>query len=128
MTVEDCSIYRKAQNGGYGRDLDAANPPRKVLRAFNIETGQVEWQLELPGLVGRNYSGVLATSGGLVFFGDSSGSFSAADARNGKYLWGFDTNQPFKASPMTYAVKGKQYVAIASGANILSFALPDELR
>ncbi len=125
MTVEDCSIYRKAQNGGYGRYRDPVNPPKKVLRAFNLETGQAEWQLELPGQTGRNYSGVLATSGGLVFFGDSSGSFSAADARSGRYLWHFDTNQPFKASPMTYAVKGKQYIAIASGANILSFALPD---
>jgi alcohol dehydrogenase (cytochrome c) len=59
-----------------------------------------------------------------VFFGETSGGFAAVDASNGKPLWHFDTNQPWKASPMTYAVRGRQYVAIASGADILSFALP----
>ncbi len=125
MTVEDCSMYRKAQDGGYGRVFDPANPPQKILRAFNIETGKAQWKLELPGQVNRNYSGVLATAGGLVFFGGSDGDFSAADAGTGKYLWHFDTNQAFKASPMTYEIDAKQYIAIASGANILSFALPD---
>ena len=48
------------------------------------------------------------------------------DAQSGKYLWHFETNHAMKASPMTYTVSGKQYVAIASGGNLLSFALPDE--
>ena len=125
MTVEDCSMYRKAQDGGYGRVLDPADPPQKILRAFNIETGKTQWQLALPGQVNRNYSGVLATAGGLVFFGGSDGGFSAADAGTGRYLWHFDTNQAFKASPMTYEIDGKQYIAIASGANILSFELAE---
>ena len=59
------------------------------------------------------------------FFGESSGGFAAVDARTGRYLWHFETNRPIKASPMTYAIAGKQYIAIASGANILSFALPE---
>ena len=125
MTVEDCGTYRKAEDGGYGRYNNPADPPKKVLRAFNIETGKAEWQVDMPGPVQSNYAGVLTTSGGLVFFGESSGEFAAVDAATGKYLWHFETNHPFKASPMTYAVNGKQYVAIASGANILSFALPD---
>ena len=37
----------------------------------------------------------------------------------------FETNHAMKASPMTYEVNGRQYVAIASGANVLSFALPE---
>jgi alcohol dehydrogenase (cytochrome c) len=78
----------------------------------------------LPGPVQSNYSGVLSTAGGLVFFGESSGGFAAVDARTGKYLWHFETNHAIKASPMTYAIGGRQYVAIASGPNILSFALP----
>lgn len=125
MTVEDCGLYRKAQQGGFGRFVDPANPPQKVLRAFNIETGKVGWQIVLPGPVQSNYSGVLSTSGGLLFFGESSGGFAAVDARTGRYLWHFETNRPIKASPMTYAIAGKQYIAIASGANILSFALPE---
>ena len=126
MTVEDCTVYRKADDGGYGRYNDPAHPALKILRAFNIETGKVIWQISLSGPVQSNYSGVLSTAGGLVFFGESSGGFAAVDAATGKYLWHFETNHAMKASPMTYEVNGRQYVAIASGANILSFALPEE--
>jgi PQQ-dependent dehydrogenase (methanol/ethanol family) len=125
MTVEDCTYYRKADDGGYGRYSDPLDPARKILRAFDIETGKIAWQIDMSGPVQSNYSGVLTTSGGLVFFGESSGGFAAVDASTGKYLWHFEANHPIKASPMTYEVNGKQYVAIASGANILSFALPD---
>jgi alcohol dehydrogenase (cytochrome c) len=125
MTVEDCTTYRKAADGGYGRYNDPEHPAQKILRAFDIETGKVMWQISLPGPVQSNYSGVLTTSGGLVFFGESSGGFAAVDARTGKYLWHFETNHAMKASPMTYEVDGRQYVAIASGANIFSFALPE---
>jgi PQQ-dependent dehydrogenase (methanol/ethanol family) len=125
MTVEDCGYYRKAEDGGYGRYSNPADPAKKILRAFNIETGKAEWQIDMPGPVQSNYAGVLTTAGGLVFFGESSGGFAAVDARTGKYIWHFETNHFIKASPMTYAVDGRQYVAIAAGGNILSFALPE---
>jgi PQQ-dependent dehydrogenase (methanol/ethanol family) len=124
MTVEDCSLYRKAHDGGYGRVNHPNDPPIKVLRAIEIDSGKIAWELPMQGNPERNYSGVLSTAGGVVFFGETSGGFAAVDAANGRQLWHFETNQPWKASPMTYAVKGRQYVAIASGADILSFALP----
>jgi PQQ-dependent dehydrogenase (methanol/ethanol family) len=124
MTVEDCTTYVKAEDAGYRRYSNPADPARKILRAFDIETGKVVWQIVLPGPVQSNYSGVLSTMGGLLFFGESSGGFAAVDARTGKYLWHFETNHAIRASPMTYAIGGRQYIAIASGANILSFALP----
>jgi PQQ-dependent dehydrogenase (methanol/ethanol family) len=126
MTVEDCSIYRKAHDGGYGPAEDPADPPMKVLRAFALETGKIAWELPLTGPPERNYAGVLSTAGGLVFLGETSGGFAAVDARTGSYLWHFEASDPWKASPMTYMVNGRQYVAIASGSNILSFALPDK--
>jgi alcohol dehydrogenase (cytochrome c) len=98
----------------------------KYLRAFRIDTGKVAWELSLIGAVEANYSGVLSTAGGLVFFGETSGGFAAVDATSGKYLWHFEANQPWKASPMTYEIAGRQYIAVASGSSILSFALPDE--
>jgi alcohol dehydrogenase (cytochrome c) len=98
----------------------------KVLRAFDVDSGKVAWELPMAGNPERNYAGVLSTAGGLVFFGETSGGFAAADAATGKILWRFDTNQPWKASPMTYSVNGRQYVAIASGADILSFALAEQ--
>jgi alcohol dehydrogenase (cytochrome c) len=126
MTVEDCSIYRKAHDGGYGPVDDRTNPAMKVLRAFALETGKIAWELPLAGPPERNYSGVLSTAGGLVFFGETSGGFAAVDAKTGRYLWHFEASEPWKASPITYMVDGRQYVAIASGSNILSFALPDK--
>lgn len=123
MTVEDCSVYRKAHDGGYGWIDDPADPPMKVLRAITVDTGKIAWELPLQGAPERNYSGVLSTAGGLLFFGETSGGFAAVDASTGKYLWHFETDQPWKASPMTYTIAGRQYIAIASGPNVLSFAL-----
>ncbi|HVZ64122.1 MAG TPA: PQQ-binding-like beta-propeller repeat protein [Opitutaceae bacterium] len=125
MTVEDYTVYRKANEGGFGSYSNPADPPKKLLRAFDIQTGKVAWQIDFNGPAQTNYSGVLSTAGGLVFFGESSGGIAAADARTGRRLWHFEANHPIKASPMTYAIDGRQYVAIATGGTILSFALPE---
>jgi glucose dehydrogenase len=66
----------------------------------------------------------MTTSGGLLFYGDANGAFAAADARDGRTLWHFATNVYMKASPMTYTVKGKQFVATVAGPNIMAFSLP----
>jgi alcohol dehydrogenase (cytochrome c) len=66
----------------------------------------------------------MTTAGSLVFFGDDAESFEAVDAITGRALWHFNTGQTFNASPMSYAVEGKQYVAIAAGDSIFSFTLP----
>jgi alcohol dehydrogenase (cytochrome c) len=125
MVVEDCSLYRQAKQGGFGFIDDPRDPGMKYLRALNIETGEIAWEIPQVGPAERNYSGVLATASGLVFYGESTGAFAAVDAKNGKTLWHFDAGSVWKASPMTYTVAGRQYIAIASGANILAFALPD---
>jgi alcohol dehydrogenase (cytochrome c) len=95
-----------------------------VLRAIDIHTGKAAWELPQSGAV-NSWGGVLSTAGGTVFFGEDSGAMMAADATNGKPLWSFQTSQLWKASPMTYMFDNKQYVAIASGSNIIAFALPD---
>lgn len=123
MAVEDCNIYKQAGFGGYVPLRDPSKPPEKYLRALDIETGKVVWEVPQVGPPEANYSGVLSTAGGLVFYGETGGSFAAVDAKTGKSLWHFPTGQQWKASPMTYTVNGKQYVAIAAGGNILSFAL-----
>jgi PQQ-dependent dehydrogenase (methanol/ethanol family) len=98
---------------------------QQFLRALDIETGKVLWEIPQTGS-SNNYAGTLSTSGGVVFYGASSGEFSAVDAKTGRHLWHFETQEAWKASPMTYMVDGRQYVAIAAGANILSFALPSK--
>jgi alcohol dehydrogenase (cytochrome c) len=125
MAVEDCSIYKLSQMGGYIPSRDPLAPPEKVLRAINIETGEIVWEVPQVGAPESNYSGVLSTEGGVLFYGETGGGFAALDAKSGRSLWHFETNQEWKASPMTYLVNGRQFVAIASGGNILSFALPE---
>jgi alcohol dehydrogenase (cytochrome c) len=66
---------------------------------------------------------VLSTAGGLVFFAEDNGAFAVAEAATGKLLWHFQTSETWKASPMTYMVGGKQYIAVAAGGNVLSFSL-----
>jgi PQQ-dependent dehydrogenase (methanol/ethanol family) len=126
MSSEDCTIYRKAKNGGYVPVNDPADPSMKVLRALAPDSGRIVWEFPMKGATEKNYAGALATAGGLVFFGETNGGFVAADAKTGKALWQFEGNQPIKGSPMTYKVNDRQYVAIAAGPNILSFSLPEE--
>ena len=77
---------------------------QRFLRAMNIETGEIAWEVPQPGPArAKTWSGVLATAGGLVFYGQPNGGFAAVDQRNGKTLWHFPTNVRMKASPMTFS-------------------------
>ena len=97
---------------------------QRYLRALNIETGEIVWEVPQPGSArAKTWTGVLATAGGLVFYGQPNGGFIAADQRDGKTLWQFQTNVRMKASPMTFTIGGRQYVAVAAGPNILCFGL-----
>ncbi len=97
---------------------------QRFLRAVNIETGEIVWEVPQPGPArAKTWSGVLATAGGLVFYGQPNGGFAAVDQRTGKTLWQFPTNVRMKASPMTFTTGGKQYIVVAAGPNILCFGL-----
>jgi alcohol dehydrogenase (cytochrome c) len=131
QTFEKCSIYTKSAQGPWqsgktylgGSQRIAADPvPQRILRAIDIRTGAIRWELPQPG-PGSSWGGTLTTASGLVIFGEEGGALMAADAATGKPLWMFRTNQSWKASPMTYVFDGTQYVAVAAGANIIAFAL-----
>ena len=85
-----------------------------ILRAIDIQTGRIVWELPQTGAV-DSWGGALSTAGGVVIFGEDSGSLMAADATTGKPLWSFQTSQLWKASPMTYMFDNKQYIAVADG-------------
>lgn len=123
MSVEDCSIYRKAENGGYTWITDPLHPSKKVLRGIRVDGGGIAWQVPLLGAPDLNYSGAMATAGGVVFFGETSGGIAAVAASDGRYLWHFEANQPIKGSHMTYTIDRRQYLAIAAGSNIVAFTL-----
>lgn len=97
---------------------------QRFLRAVNIETGEIVWEVPQPGAArAKTWSGVLATASGLLFYGQPNGGFTAVDQRTGRTLWQFPTNARMKASPMTFSAGGRQYVAVAAGPNILCFGV-----
>jgi alcohol dehydrogenase (cytochrome c) len=122
MAAEDCGIYRKAGDV-FGNNPDPSDPGTRLLRALDIETGAVIWEKLLTGPQETNYTGVLSTAGGLVFHGETGGDFAAVDAKSGKTLWTFRGNDSWRASPMTYMVDGRQYIAGMDGAVLISFSL-----
>jgi alcohol dehydrogenase (cytochrome c) len=131
MAQEDCGTsFLKPEPFAEGRGYYATGVKRargekreKILLAYNLDTSAFEWRY--PQIAeGGSSGGTMTTAGGLVFFADEAESFEAVDARTGAPLWHFTTGQRMHASPMSYAVQGKQYVAIASGSDIFSFALP----
>jgi alcohol dehydrogenase (cytochrome c) len=132
QTNDKCGVFTRtpmeweAGKGFMGGSFGQApnEPAQRVLRALDIRTGKAAWELPQSGAV-NSWGGVLSTAGGVVFFGEDSGALMAADASTGKPLWSFQTSQLWKASPMTYMFDGKQHIAIASGSNIIAFALPD---
>ena len=134
QTNDKCGIFTRvdqpweAGKSFMGGTFAAApEPAQRVLRAIDIQTGKVAWELPQFGAV-DSWGGVLSTAGDVVFFCDDSGAFAAADARSGKRLWSFQTSQVWKSSPMTYQFDNRQFVAVASGPSILAFALPVEPR
>jgi alcohol dehydrogenase (cytochrome c) len=130
QTLEKCEILTKTPmewraGRGYmgGTWVDTPGEPgHKILRAFDIRTGKPSWEWPETGPA-NSWGGALSTAGGIVIFGEDSGALAAADAVSGKTLWRFQANQVWKASPMTYVFDNKQYVAVASGSNIVSFGL-----
>jgi alcohol dehydrogenase (cytochrome c) len=97
----------------------------KYLRALDFQTGKVAWEIPQVGPIdGKRMAGLLGSAGGLLFYGDPSGYFVAADERDGKTLWRMPLNATIKTSPMTYTAGGEQYIALAVGSNIVTFGLP----
>ncbi len=118
---------------GYQKFLDpegypAVAPPWGTLSAIDLNTGEYAWQIplgEYPELAAQgmkntgteNYGGPIVTAGGLLFIGATNfdRKFRAFDRATGKLLW--ETTLPFSgnATPATYQVGGRQFVAIAAG-------------
>jgi alcohol dehydrogenase (cytochrome c) len=131
LSLEECQIFSsKSQKFEEGKTFYSTGVKKipgeasqKILLAYDLDKQSLAWSYPQ---VGRAHSsgGTMTTAAGLVFFGDDAQSFEAVDARTGTPLWHFNTGQDFGASPMSYAVLDKQYVAVAAGSDIFSFALP----
>ena len=93
-----------------------------TVRAISVETGKTSWLFETRA----GTMSLVATGGGLIFGGDSNGRFRAFDHETGEVLWEVNLGSSVSGYPITYAVDGRQYVAVNTGAG--SINLTPELR
>ena len=120
----------------YRHQITPGNENAGTVRAISAETGATRWLHE-------QRAGVLslvATGGGLIFGGDTNGRFHAFDQQTGEVLWEINLGSPVAGYPISFAVDGKQYIAVNTGSaqinlapelrpsrgtNLYVFALPD---
>jgi len=98
-------------NGGGFRSIPGEQEWGAV-RAFDPATGEMKWEHKL---FSPPWAGVLATAGNLVFGGTNEGQIFALQASTGKALWHFQAGGAARSNPVSYAVDGKQYIAVAMG-------------
>jgi alcohol dehydrogenase (cytochrome c) len=102
---------RQVQNPNVALMKDGQYPVGRIT-AVDVATGNTVWQyLQRP----YNYSGVLATAGGLAFNGDGARDFFALDVDTGKRIWEVRLGSMCCGYPVTYSVGGRQYVAVVAG-------------
>jgi alcohol dehydrogenase (cytochrome c) len=95
----DFIVGPKDSNGGH-------------VKAYDPATGRQVWSTKFSFPM---VASLLATAGDVVFAGEPNGNFNALDARNGRILWTFKTGSGIHSNPITYSVRGKQYVAVPTG-------------
>ena len=100
--------YKKEEEG-YG-----------AVRALDPHTLRPKWEFKMNDIT---WSGVLTTASDLVFSGGKEGYFYALDARSGELLWKVALGGQVNSGPMSYAVDGRQYIAVAAGNALFTFAL-----
>ena len=108
--------------GGGNKVTEQTTGSIKALDPVTGETKAVA-RTDLP-----NWSGVLATGGNLVFTGLWEGRLVAYDGKIMQELWRFDTGCGVMAPPISYAVNGKQYIAVAVGPKWLGHQRPAALK
>ena len=112
--------------------VTSSHGPKNVF-AVEAKTGVVKWRYspDVPSGIDQyaccdvNNRGV-AFANGRVFVGRLDGALVALDAATGKHLWHFPTGANMAASPISYAVGGRQFVAVAAGNVIYAFALASQ--
>jgi alcohol dehydrogenase (cytochrome c) len=99
----------KLEEEGYG-----------AVRAFDPKTGDRKWEFKMNDVT---WAGVLTTESDLLFSGGREGYFFALDDRTGKLLWKASLGGQINSGPMSYALNGRQYIAVSAGTALFTFAL-----
>jgi alcohol dehydrogenase (cytochrome c) len=102
-------VNNRKEDEGYG-----------AVRAIDPMTGDRKWEFKMNDVTD---AGIMTTASDLLFSGGREGYFYALDARNGELLWKASVGGAVASGPMSYAIGGKQYVAISAGNSLFVYAL-----
>ena len=91
-----------------------------MIQAIDYKTGKVKWTHKWED-GGR--SGLLSTAGKLLFAGDGSGNLVALDPATGNPIWHLNLGNSVTNGPITYELNGTQYLTVAAGDTLYSFAM-----
>jgi alcohol dehydrogenase (cytochrome c) len=121
--VDAYGIYfTKKEHGAYGWAGANSNVyARAAIRAVEYQTGKIRWSHDIGD--GAGAAGVLTTTTGLTFTGDTNGNVMALRTSDGATLW-HATIGRVGNSPITYELDGRQYVVVGGGPSLFAFALP----
>ena len=116
----DPKTWKRAPDNAYdfGVNIDFSQPIKEPLHntsylaAFDPKTGKNLWKVKTPRSIN---GGLMVTAGDIVFQGQNDGLFIAYDSRSGKKLWSFDAQAPVIGAPITYRIKGRQYITVVAG-------------
>ena len=131
VNARDTCMEMRPTEGGFlssGVDIYYSAPPDSdgnfgILQGIDMESGEVVWEHRRRAPYD---AGVLATASGLLFTGAMDREFLAYDQATGEQLWRTGLTGVPNASPITYSVDGRQYVAVVTGmGNPLAFGLPN---
>ncbi|MBM3734922.1 MAG: PQQ-dependent dehydrogenase, methanol/ethanol family [Acidobacteria bacterium] len=106
--------------GGFFNNERVSHDWYGAVRALDPLTGNMKWEHRL-GV--PPWAGLLSTGGGVIFAGTEDGYFKALDARSGGDLWHANLGGRVIANPMSFAVGGRQRIAIAAGSALFVYGL-----
>jgi len=122
FTQASSPVFKVGSRAMGGRVQGIAQMRSGAVRAIDPLTGDIKWSLAYrrPG-----WAGVLSTASGLVFTADDRGKFMAIESETGRELWHHEMDQNMRAAPLTYMIRNRQHVTIASYSRLTAFALPN---
>ena len=91
-----------------------------ISKAIDPHTGDKKWEFKMADI---SWAGVLTTASDLLFTGGREGYFFALNDKNGELLWKASLGGQVNSGPMSYAVNGRQYIAVAAGSALFVYAL-----
>jgi alcohol dehydrogenase (cytochrome c) len=121
FTKRSTNEVRSAHGFTLGSSWSQAEPPVRLVIALDATSGSRKWQYR-ESFTGRDYSGLLATGGGLVF-GAAGGILFALDANSGREVFKQSLGGSTFSPPISFTIDGEQVIAIAAGRALFVFGL-----